>query len=264
MTQPAPADMSRVLIIGGTGSIGRLVAARLLELGRLPRVLTRDPARARRALPAGVEVVAGELADPTAVRAAVDGVDAVVMTHGAPYGSGDYAAVDYGAVPAVLDALDGHRVPMVLMSSIGVTATGGQSRELLEWKRRGERLLRVSGLPYTIIRPGWFDAGSSSHQQVDLRQGDLTEYGPVRRDHVAETIVQALLTESARGRTMEVFSADGPVVTDWPGAFLAAEPDRPGDLDGARDRPGPRPETEPERVRADLRRHARTPLTPEL
>ncbi|WP_406432294.1 NAD(P)H-binding protein [Streptomyces sp. NBC_00631] len=264
MTQPAGPSMNRVLIIGGTGSIGRLVAAHLLELGHLPRVLTRDPARARRSLPSGVEVAAGELADPTAVRAAVAGVDAVVMTHGAPYGSGDYAAVDYGAVPAVLDALDRHRVPVVLMSSIGVTATGGQSRELLEWKRRGERLLRVSGLPYTIVRPGWFGGGSGSHQRVDLRQGDLTEYGPVRREHVAETIVQALLTESATGRTVEVFSADGPALTDFPGAFLATEPDRPGDLDGARDRPGPRPETEPERVRADLRRHAHIPLTPDI
>ncbi|MEU9397612.1 SDR family oxidoreductase [Streptomyces sp. NPDC048324] len=261
MTQPTRPSINRVLVVGGTGSIGRLVAARLLELGRLPRVLSRGPDRARRSLPDGVEVVAGELADQAAVRdavAGVAGVDAVVMTHGAPYGSGDYAAVDYGAVPAVLDALDGHRVPVVLMSSIGVTATGGQSRELLDWKRRGERLLRVSGLPYTIVRPGWFDAGSTSHQQVDLRQGDLTEYGPVRRDHVAETIVQALLTESARGRTVEVFSVDGPAITDWPGAFLAAEPDRPGDLDGARDRPGPRPEAEPERVRVDLQRHAHT------
>ncbi|MFJ9738595.1 SDR family oxidoreductase [Streptomyces sp. NPDC101166] len=258
MTQPAPSDVNRVLIIGGTGSIGRLVAARLLELGRRPRVLTRNPDRARRTLPDGVVVVAGELADPTAVRAAVADIDAVVMTHGAPYGSGDYAAVDYGAVPAVLDALDGHRVPVVLLSSIGVTATGGQSRELLDWKRRGERLLRISGLPYTIVRPGWFDAGSASHQHVDLRQGDLTECGPVRRDHVAETIVQALLIPAAQGRTVEVFSADGPAITDWPGAFLAAEPDRPGDLDGARDRPGPRPEEEPERVRADLQRHAHT------
>ncbi|WP_046730733.1 NAD(P)H-binding protein [Streptomyces humi] len=264
MTRLTRPSINRVLVIGGTGSIGRLVAARLLELGRLPRVLSRDPDRARRSLPDGVEVVAGELADQPAVRVAVAGVDAVVMTHGAPYGSGDYAAVDYGAVPAVLDALDGHRVPVVLMSSIGVTAAGGQSRELLEWKRRGERLLRAGELPYTIVRPGWFDAGSTSHQAVDLRQGDQIEYGPVRRDHVAETIVQALLTPSATGRTVEVFSADGPALVDWPTAFQAAEADRPGDLDGARDRPGPRPQAEPERVRADLRRHAHTPLTPDI
>lgn len=156
-------------------------------MDRLPRVLTRDLARARRSLPDGVEVVPGELADPTAVGDAVDGGDAGVMAHGAPHGAGDYAAVGYGALPALPDALDGHRLPVVLMSSIGVTAGGGQSRELLEWKRRGERLLRVSGLPCTIVRPGWFDAGSSSREQVDLRQGDVTEQGPVRRDHVTET-----------------------------------------------------------------------------
>ncbi|MGW2478145.1 NAD(P)H-binding protein [Streptomyces sp. NPDC001665] len=123
-------------------------------------------------------------------------------------------------------------------------------------QRRGERLLRAGGLPYTIVRPGWFDDGSDALQRVDLRQGDLTEYGPVRRDHIAETIVQALLTESATGRTVEVFSADGPVLTDWPGAFRAADPDRPGDLGGARDRPGPPLHAEPKRVRADLRRLA--------
>ena len=76
------------------------------------------------------------------------------------------------------------------MSSIGVIATAGSSRELLSWKRRGERLLRASGLPYTIVRPGWFDAGTATEQHIDLRQGHLTDYGPVRREHVAETLVR--------------------------------------------------------------------------
>jgi hypothetical protein len=49
------------------------------------------------------------------------------MTHGAPYGSGDYEAIDYGAVPILLAALDGRELPVVLMSSIGVTGTGRPS-----------------------------------------------------------------------------------------------------------------------------------------
>ena len=126
------------------------------------------------------------------------------MTHGAPDGSGDYGAVDYGAVPTLLTALDGREVPVVLMSSIGVTATGGASREMLEWKRRGERLLRASGLPYVIVRPGWFVAGSGFEAQIDLRQGYRTEYGPVQRVHTAEVIVQALHTPEAARKTVEV------------------------------------------------------------
>jgi uncharacterized protein YbjT (DUF2867 family) len=155
--------------------------------------------------------------------AALDGVEAVIMTHGAAYGSGNYEAVDYGAVPALLTALEGRQVRVALMSSIGVTGTGGSSRDLLNWKRRGERLLRVSGLPYTIVRPGWFDAGSGSQQCVELRQGDRTEYGPVRREHVAETLVQAICSPSAIAKTVEVFSTDGAPIGDWDAAFGAAQ-----------------------------------------
>jgi uncharacterized protein YbjT (DUF2867 family) len=247
-------SVGRVLVMGATGSIGRLVVARLLALGDQPRALTRDVERARRVLDAGVDISAGDLTDPASVRAALNGIAAVVLTHGASYGSGDYEAVDYGAVPAVLGALDGRPVRVALMSSIGVTGTGGSSRELLDWKRRGERLLRSSGLPYTIVRPGWFDAGSGQEARADLRQGDGTQYGPVRREHVAEVLVQAIRTKSALARTVEVFSSDGAPISDWATAFATAEPDVPDALDGARDRPGPPLEREPERLQADVRR----------
>jgi uncharacterized protein YbjT (DUF2867 family) len=169
--------IGRVLVIGATGSIGRLVVQRLLELGDRPRALTRDVERARRVLGTKVDIVTGDLTDAASLRGALEDVAAVVMTHGAPYGSGDYEAIDYGAVPALLEALAGRRVRVAFMSSIGVTGNGGSSRELLDWKRRGERLLRASGLPYTVARPGWFDAGSGREQHADVRQGDRTSTG---------------------------------------------------------------------------------------
>lgn len=249
--------MSTVLLIGGTGSIGRLVVARLLELGDTPRVLTRNPDRARAA--DGAEVVGGDLTDATSLGAAIRGVDAVVMTHGATYGSGDYEDVDYGAVPALLEALNGREVRVALMSSIGVTGTGGSSRDLLDWKRRGERLLRASGLPYTVVRPGWFDAGTGTETRLALRQGDATEYGPVRREHVAQTLAHAIHEPGAVGRTVEVFSTDGPAITNWDAAFGGTDADEPGALDGAHDRPGPQVDREPDRIRTDLHRFQRRP-----
>jgi uncharacterized protein YbjT (DUF2867 family) len=137
---------------------------------------------------------------------------------------------------------------------IGVNGTGGSSRELLNWKRRGERLLRTSGLPCTVVRPGWFDAGDGTEPHVDLRQGDATDYGPVRPVHVAETLVRATRTEAAVGHTVEVFSNTGPEVTDWGAAFAATAADTPGQLDGARDRTSLPLEREPTRVRDDLNR----------
>jgi uncharacterized protein YbjT (DUF2867 family) len=248
--------VGRVLVIGATGSVGRLVVRRLEELGDQPRALSRDPDRARRVLGATTEVVAGDLTDPASLGSALEDVQAVVFTHGAPYGSGDYEAVDYGAVPAVLDALAGRSVRVALMTSIGVTGRGGASRDLLDWKHRGERLLRVSGLPYTVVRPGWFDAGSGHEQGIDLRQGDSTEYGPVRREHVAEVLVQALRTPSAVGRTVEAFSTEGTAINDWTGAFAAVAMDRAGWLDGIEDQPGVPLDGEPMRFQADVRRLA--------
>ncbi|KQW45920.1 epimerase [Nocardioides sp. Root1257] len=248
--------MSRVLVLGGTGSIGRLVVSRLRELDESPLVLSRDPGRASKVVGAEVHVVRGDLTDARSVREALVDVDMVVMTHGAPYGSGSYEAIDYGAVPTLLEALDGREVRVALMSSIGVTGTGGSSREILDWKRRGERLLRASGLPYTIVRPGWFDAGASNERHADFRQGDETEYGHVRREDVAEALVQALRTPVALSRTVEVFSVAGPPREDWDAAYAATYPDAPGSPDGAHDRPGLPLGNEPLTVQADLRRWA--------
>lgn len=47
------------------------------------------------------------------------------------------------------------------MTAIGVTNREGDDNrqtEAHDWKRRGERLVRASGLPYTIVRP----AGSTT------------------------------------------------------------------------------------------------------
>lgn len=72
-----------VLVIGGTGFVGRHLVERLAASGRRSRVLTRNPQAARSALPQSalygetVELVAGSHRDPAALDAALDGVGAV-------------------------------------------------------------------------------------------------------------------------------------------------------------------------------------------
>ena len=52
----------RVFITGGTGLVGRAVSKMLLDRGDEVLCVTRDPARARKVLPAGAEILGG---DPT-------------------------------------------------------------------------------------------------------------------------------------------------------------------------------------------------------
>jgi uncharacterized protein YbjT (DUF2867 family) len=80
----------------------------------------------------------------------------------------------------VLAALGGRSPRIALMTAIGVTNREGdynRRTEAHDWKRRGERLVRASGLPYTIVRPGWFDYNKPDEHQLILLQGDRRHAG---------------------------------------------------------------------------------------
>ncbi len=66
----------RVLVTGATGKVGNAVARRLVDRGDRVIALVRDPARAREALPAGVEFARGDVTDRDSVRAAAKGIEA--------------------------------------------------------------------------------------------------------------------------------------------------------------------------------------------
>jgi nucleoside-diphosphate-sugar epimerase len=69
--------MDRVLVTGGTGFTGSHLVRSLTADGHEVRVLTRAPERGRKILPAEVELVQGDIADPAAVARAVDGREVV-------------------------------------------------------------------------------------------------------------------------------------------------------------------------------------------
>jgi len=73
------------LVTGATGLVGHSIARALVARGQAVRALVRDPARARGLLPAGVEVVAGDVTDPPAKLArALDGVEVLFHAAGIP------------------------------------------------------------------------------------------------------------------------------------------------------------------------------------
>ena len=76
--------MTRVLLTGGTGLVGSSIAQALVAAGRPVRALVRSPERGRRALPAAVELVEGDVTDPASLRRAVDGCAVVYHAAGLP------------------------------------------------------------------------------------------------------------------------------------------------------------------------------------
>ncbi len=88
----------KILVTGATGYIGGRLVPLLLEKGHQVRVMVRDPARAAgRSWSSQVEIVRGDVEDPSTLVGAVSGVDAAyylvhLMGTGADFVQRDRAA----------------------------------------------------------------------------------------------------------------------------------------------------------------------------
>ena len=256
-----------VLVVGATGSIGRLVVEGAIRAGHAVRALVRNASKARR-LPPEAQVIVGDVTRPETLSGAVDGVDAIVFTHGSD-GSGRVGAetVDYGGVRNVLAALGSRPVRIALMTAIGVTnRTGDYNRRTgaCDWKRRSERLVRASGSPYTIVRPGWFDYSAPNEHRLVLLQGDRRQAGnssdgAIARLQIAEVLVGSLTSPQAERKTFELVATTGAEQGDFAPLFEALDADPSGSLDAVHDSANMPLEKEPQEVRDDLDRVASHP-----
>lgn len=245
---------STVLIIGATGSIGRHAVAEALRRNYTVRALVRDQARAAGILPGGVDLVVGDLTRPETLGPAVAGVDAIVFTHGSTTSEDDVRDTDFAGVANVLKTLDGTPVRIALMTAIGVTRPGVA---YTEWKLRGERLVRASGNPYTIVRPGWFDYNQPDQRRIVMLQGDTRQSGSpadgvIARDEIARVLIESLHLDAAARKTLELVAEQGPEQEDLTALFAALTPDPSGSLDGAEDTVDLPLDSEPEVFRRDL------------
>lgn len=245
---------STVLIVGATGSIGRYAVAEALQQGYAVRALVRDQSRAARILPEGVDLVIGDLTRPDTLGPAVAEVDAIVFTHGSTTSERDVRDNDYTGVANVLKALDGRRTRIALMTAIGTTRPGVA---YARWKLRSERLVRASGNPYTIVRPGWFDYNQPGQRTIVMLQGDRRQSGSpadgvIARDQIARVLIDSLHIDAANHKTLELVADHGPEQDDLTIVFTSLTPDSDESLDAAEDIVDLPAESEPEMFRYDL------------
>lgn len=164
------------LITGATGFLGSHVADRAVARGGTVRALARPTADLAHLTGLGVRVIPGDVTDPAAVRAAVDGVDVVVhcAARVGDWGPADeYRRVNVGGLRALLDAVAGrplHR--FVHVSSLGVYEArhhfgtdeaeplptnhiDGYTQSKVEAEAVALEYVRTRNVPVTILRPGF-------------------------------------------------------------------------------------------------------------
>ena len=145
-----------ILIIGGTGMLGKPVAQQLKADGFNVRLLARNPEKAKKLLGDGYELMQGDVDNEASLRAALTGVDGVhISLKGGPT-EADFERMDHFAVRDIARIAKEKNVGRVtLISAYAVSEEKADTPESRS-KVRGEAALKSSGVPYTIFRCSWF------------------------------------------------------------------------------------------------------------
>lgn len=136
--------MTRVLVTGATGNVGRHVVAELQARGVPVRAFSRAPARAAEILGPGTDIATGDFADPRSLRSALDGADRLFLCC-----PDDVRQVEYGT-HAVEAAAAAGVVHLVYLSTVG--AEPGSTSVFADQHGRIEQHVRTAEMPYAILR----------------------------------------------------------------------------------------------------------------
>ncbi|GAB4217639.1 MAG: SDR family oxidoreductase [Synechococcales cyanobacterium] len=206
----------QVLVAGATGETGRRIVQVLVKRGIPVRALVRDPEKARAILPAAAEIVVGDVLQPDTLTTALRGCTVVISATGARPGLDPLAPfqVDYQGTKNLVNAAKSAQIEhFVLVSSLCVSEFFHPLNWfflVLFWKKQAEEYLQISGIPYTIVRPGGLKNEETSGGLV-LAEADTLFEGSIPRQTVAEIAVEALVQPLARQRIVEVVTrADQP------------------------------------------------------
>lgn len=147
-----------ILITGGTGQMGGLVARRLIEEGQSVRVMTRSPSGASLVRDLGADVVRGDLLDRESLQRACEGVEGIVTATHSIFGRGRYhtSRVDGRGQRDLIDAAVSAGVRRFVYTSAYDFGAAYRSIPFVRIKLDLEENLKSSGLDYAILRPTAF------------------------------------------------------------------------------------------------------------
>jgi putative NADH-flavin reductase len=200
--------MQHVLIIGASGGIGIEAVHLALERGLRVRAMARSADRIQIDNPA-LETRSADASDPEAVRAALEGVDAVIQVVGvAPSLRRMFTPID--VFSKTTEVLVSEMAPAGVKRLVAVTGFGaGDSREAFSLperishrlvlgtayadKDRQEAIIRESDLDWLIVRPTILTNGRGRGRYQVLVHPDEWRNGLISRRDVADFLVREVM-----------------------------------------------------------------------
>ena len=197
-----------VLILGGTGGVGREAVSQTLAAGHTVTTLVRDPRRMPLASD-HLQVVEGDVtAEGPTLSDVVRGQDAVICALGIGKSFAPNRLLQR-SMPLVVRAMDRHGVRRLIhTSAFGVGATYAQIpllprlfvrtllRRVYRDKALGDESVHRSNLEWTIVYPAGLTDGPRTSRYRAGEQLDLKGFPTVSRADVAEFLVKQIADRS--------------------------------------------------------------------
>lgn len=212
-------EQPNILVLGGSGFVGRQVCEQLTRLGWRITVPTRRAAHAAsvQSLP-GLTVIEASVHSDTDLARLLPGHDAVVNLVAVLHGDEARFEQVHVALPAkiaqAMKAAGVHR--LVHVSALGADAQGPSMYQ--RSKARGEAVLRSAGLALTVLRPSVIFGAEDKFLNLfaDLQStlpvmplaGSGTRFQPVWVGDVARAVVACLQHADSIGQTYELCGPD--------------------------------------------------------
>lgn len=193
-----------IVVTGATGQLGRLVIASLLKKTAASNIVAavRNVEKAKDIAALGVQVRQADYSQPASWDAALQGADKVMLISSSEVGQRTQQH------RSVIDAAK--RAGIKLLAYTSVLHADTSPLGLAAEHRETETLLRASGVPFVLLRNGWYTENYTAgipaalaHNAVFGCAGDGLIASASRADY-AEAAAVVLTSDNQAGKTYEL------------------------------------------------------------
>ncbi|HEX8595654.1 MAG TPA: SDR family oxidoreductase [Pseudomonas sp.] len=204
------------VVTGATGQLGRLVVEQLLKLVPAAHIVAavRSPQKAADLAALGVQVRHADYARPDTLDGAFQGAEKVLLISSSELGQ---RAAQH---QAVIDAAQRAGVKLLAYTSVLHAETSVLS--LAEEHRQTEAALARSGLPFVLLRNGWYTEnytagipGALAHGAVLGSAGQGRISSASRADYAAAAVAILTAEDNQAGRIYELAGDEAYTLSDF-------------------------------------------------
>ncbi|RBO86243.1 SDR family oxidoreductase [Marinomonas aquiplantarum] len=194
-----------ILVTGATGQLGNLIVNNLIKRGTPANQIVaavRSPEKAQLLVEQGVVVRKADYSDPASLNAAFEGVKRVVLVSSSEVGQ------RFPQHKNVIDAAKQAGVELLAYTSLLNAQTSPLA--LAQEHVQTENALAQSGLPFALLRNGWYSENYTASIGMALEHGAVLgsagegKYATATRQDYAEAAAVVITSDNQAGKTYEL------------------------------------------------------------